>query len=102
MNPNITAEIYAQMLDTCAKDMQGDIDRLMLAKYRNNMGYTNYKLTDEQKGKLNDIVQDIVKQLRIEIEKNLDVRDVYDSDGKFDNNKFTAMVWYVGDRLITY
>jgi hypothetical protein len=60
------------------------------------------ELTDKQKGKLNDIVQDIIKQLQIEIEKNLDVRDVYDSDGKFDNKKFTAMVWYVGDRLSTY
>ena len=65
------------------------------------MGKSNYQLTDEQKGKLNDIVEDIIEQLQIQTEEPRCL-DVYDADGKFDNNKFTAIVWYVGDRLSVY
>lgn len=28
--------------------------------------------------------------------------DAYDSAENFDNNKFTAMVWYIGDQLSAY
>jgi len=71
-----------------------------------NMGHSNYKLTDEQKGLLLDITHSIIE----EIEKNcsqyscLDVYYTPDGvdNGRFDNNKFTAMVWYVGDQLSAY
>lgn len=72
------------------------------------MGKSNYKLTDEQKGKLNDIVHDIIEQIEIKSGEHscLDVyyttEDKRADDGRFDNNKFTAMVWYIGDQLSAY
>lgn len=67
------------------------------------MGRSNYKLTDEQKGKLNDIAEDIIDSILTDISDEHMCLDVYDTpDGKLDHNKITAIIWYIGDRLSTY
>jgi hypothetical protein len=66
------------------------------------MGRSNYKLTDEQKQILNDFADDIIKEIKREIYREDKCIDVYDSDGKLDRNKFTAIVWYIGDKLSSY
>ncbi len=65
------------------------------------MGKSNYILTQEQKVLLDKISRDL--EARIEdLCLDYEILDVYDEDGKFDNNKFTALVWYVGDQLSCY
>jgi hypothetical protein len=67
------------------------------------MGHSNYKLTDEQKSKLNDIADDIIDEIKNEISFEDRCLDVYaTSEGKLDRNMLTAIVWYIGDRLSAY
>ena len=66
------------------------------------MGRSNYKLTDEQKQILNDFTDDIIKEIKYEIYREYKCLDVYDSEGKFERNKFTAIVWYIADKLSSY
>jgi hypothetical protein len=67
------------------------------------MGHSNYKLTDEQKGKLNNIAQDIIDSILTDISDEHMCLNVYDTpDGKLDHNMITAIIWYIGDRLSTY
>jgi hypothetical protein len=62
------------------------------------MGKSNYILTSEQKVLLQKIARDL--QTRIEdLCLDHEILDVYDEYGKFDNNKFTAILWYIGDEL---
>lgn len=62
------------------------------------MSKSNYTLTSEQKVLLQRIARDL--QSRIEdLCLDHEILDVYDEDGKFDNNKFTAILWYIGDEL---
>lgn len=66
------------------------------------MGHSNYKLTDEQKKLLTKLVSRIVDIVDDEA-ANHGALNVYDNpEHEFDNNKFTAMVWYVGDQLSAY
>ena len=63
------------------------------------MGKSNYTLTTEQKRILDKIVYDLEGVVE-DYCMNHEVLDVYDtSDGSIDNNKFTAILWYVGDQL---
>jgi hypothetical protein len=62
------------------------------------MSKSNYVLTIEQKALLRVIARNL--QSRIEdLCLDHEILDVYDEDGKFDNNKFTAILWYIGDEL---
>jgi hypothetical protein len=62
------------------------------------MSKSNYTLTSEQKVLLQKIARDL--QSRIEdLCLDHEILDVYDEEGKFDNNKFTAILWYIGDEL---
>lgn len=65
------------------------------------MGQTNYKLTEEEKKellKVSDVLIDLIQEKC----EQVDVLDIYKKDGTFDNNKFTAMVWFLGDELSSY
>jgi len=63
---------------------------------------SNYKLTPEQKKVLDKIVNDLATRIE-DFCLDHEELDVYDTpDGQFDNNKFTAIVWYVGDQLGVY
>ena len=66
------------------------------------MGRSNYKLTDEQKQLLDGIANGLIEDMdrRLEVYPELDVYN--SSDGKFDNNKFTSIVWYIGEKLSVY
>jgi hypothetical protein len=62
------------------------------------MSKSNYTLTSEQKVLLQKIARDL--QSRIEdLCLDHEILDVYDEEGKFDDNKFTAILWYIGDEL---
>jgi hypothetical protein len=65
------------------------------------MGFTNYNLSEEQKRKLEKIADAFI--LKIEDELADDVGGILDPyvDRKIDNNKLTAMVWYIGE-IISY
>lgn len=65
------------------------------------MSKSNYPLTSEQKVLLQRIARDL--QSRIEdLCLDHEILDVYDEDGKFDNNKFAAILWCIGDELSVY
>jgi hypothetical protein len=65
------------------------------------MGRTNYKLSDEQKKQLDKIADAFIHKLAEEFAEDIGgVLDPYDtSDGKINNDKLTAMLWYVGDLI---
>ncbi len=66
------------------------------------MGRSKYKLTDEQKQLLDGIANGLIEDMDRRLEEYPEL-DVYNSsDGKFDNNKFTAIVWYIGEKLSIY
>jgi len=66
------------------------------------MGHSNYQLSDEQKKELDIIAEETIKE--IESKLNGHIRDSLDpyNGREFDNNKFTAMVWYIGEHIATY
>lgn len=65
------------------------------------MGMSNYTLTSEQKVLLDRIAEHVVDKIEGYCLDHK-ILDIYDEDGKFDNNKFTAFVWYIGDHLGAY
>ena len=66
------------------------------------MGHSNYQLTDEQKRVLGTIADSIAIAIEDHC-RDHEILDMYDTaDGKFDDNKFSAAVWYIGDQLSAY
>ena len=63
------------------------------------MGQTNYELTIEQKLKLGEIAEAFI--LKIEDELATDIGGILDPyvGRRMDNDKLTAMVWYIGDYI---
>ena len=62
-----------------------------------NMGRTNYQLTDEQKKALDKLAEDIINEIESRLSDDIGGSlDPY-VDRKIDNNKLTAMLWYIGD-----
>ena len=64
------------------------------------MGHSNYKLTDEQKVLLDRIAKELESDIGDKCAHH-EILDPY-AGREFDNNKFTAMVWYIGDQLSSY
>lgn len=63
------------------------------------MGFSNYKLTDEQKKQLDKIADAFIFKIENELSNDIGgVLDPYDGR-KLDNNKLTAMIWYVGEKI---
>ena len=63
------------------------------------MGRSNYELTIEQKLKLGKIAEAFVHKIEGELADNIGgILDPY-VDRKIDNNKLTAMLWYIGDHI---
>jgi hypothetical protein len=62
-----------------------------------NMGKTNYTLTVEQMRELDKIANAFIHKIEAELADNIGgILDPY-VDRKIDNDKLTAMVWYIGD-----
>ena len=63
------------------------------------MGKTNYKLTDDQKHQLDKIAEAFIHKIEAELANDIGgILDPY-VDRKIDNNKLTAMLWYIGDHI---
>jgi hypothetical protein len=60
------------------------------------MGRTNYKLTDEQKRELDRIADAFIFKIESELVNQHGILDPY-VDRKIDDDKITAMLWYIGD-----
>jgi hypothetical protein len=66
------------------------------------MGHSNYQPTEEQKKKLDIVAEQVFREIESKLGNDINgPLDPYDGR-KFDNNKFTAMVWYIGDQIATY
>jgi hypothetical protein len=66
------------------------------------MGHSNYKLSDEQKKELDILAEEMIKEIESKLSNNIGgILDPYDGR-KLDNNKLTAMMWYVGDQIASY
>ena len=66
------------------------------------MGHSNYKLSDEQKKELDIIAEEIIKEIESKLSNDIGgILDPYDGR-KLDNNKLTAMIWYIGDQIASY
>jgi hypothetical protein len=61
------------------------------------MGHSNYKLTDEQKRELDRIADSFIYKIEDELLGQDGILDAYTEDRKIDNDKVTAMLWYIGD-----
>lgn len=61
------------------------------------MGCSNYKLTDEQKRELDRIADAFIYKIEDELLDQDGILDAYTEDRKIDNDKVTAMLWYIGD-----
>ena len=75
-----------------------------LKNWRNNMGHSNYQLTDEQKKALDKIADVFIGKIESELANDIGgILDPYDTEGalygKIDNNKLTRMLWYIGDYI---
>ena len=63
------------------------------------MGQSNYQLTIEQKVKLGEIAEAFIHKIESELANDIGgILDPYE-DRKIDNNKLTAMLWYIGDYI---
>jgi hypothetical protein len=63
------------------------------------MGSSNYELTIEQKLKLGKIAEAFIHKIEGELADDIGgILDPY-VDRKIDNNKLTAMLWYIGDYI---
>jgi hypothetical protein len=63
------------------------------------MEKSNYTLTTEQKRILDKIAMDLEGEIEDRCMDH-EILNVYDTpDGRIDDNKFTAILWYVGDML---
>lgn len=61
------------------------------------MGHSNYQLTVEQKKALDKIAEDIIDEIESRLSDDIGgILDPY-VDRTIDNDKLTAMVWYIGD-----
>jgi hypothetical protein len=61
------------------------------------MGHSNYKLSDEQKKELDILAEEMIKEIESKLSNDIGgILDPYDGR-KLDNNKLTAMLWYIGD-----
>ncbi len=66
------------------------------------MSKSNYQLSDAEKKVLDHVAHDLISVIREDVSHEIGgIVDPY-IDGKFDQNKFTAMVWYIGDKLAFY
>jgi hypothetical protein len=66
------------------------------------MGHSNYKLTEEQEKELDIIAEEIIKVIESKLSDDIGgILDPYDGR-KLDNNKLTAMMWYIGDKIAYY
>jgi len=66
------------------------------------MGHSNYKLSDEQKKQLNMIAEEMIHVIESKLSDDIGgILDPYEGR-KMDNNKLTAMIWYIGDQIATY
>jgi hypothetical protein len=66
------------------------------------MGHSNYKLTEEQEKELDIIAEEIIKVIESKLSDDIGgILDPYDGR-KLDNNKLTAMMWYIGDKIAFY
>jgi len=66
------------------------------------MGHSNYKLSDEQKKELNMIAETMIHEIESKLSDDIGgILDPYNGR-KLDNNKLTAMIWYVGDQIASY
>lgn len=66
------------------------------------MGHSNYQLSDEQKKQLNMIAEEMIHVIESKLSDDIGgILDPYDGR-KMDNNKLTAMIWYIGDQIATY
>lgn len=66
------------------------------------MGSSNYQLTDEQKKELDVIAEEVIKEIESKLHGR--IRDSLDPyvGRELDNNKLTAMIWYIGDQISIY
>jgi len=65
------------------------------------MGSSNYELTIEQKLELVKIAEAFIHKIEGELADDIGgILDPYE-DRKIDNNKLTAMLWYIGDYIST-
>jgi hypothetical protein len=63
------------------------------------MGSSSYELTIEQKLKLGQIAEAFIHKIEAELADDIGgILDPYE-DRKIDNNKLTAMLWYIGDYI---
>jgi len=61
------------------------------------MGHSNYTLTTEQKAALDILAEEMIKEIESKLSNDIGgILDPYDGR-KLDNNKLTAMLWYIGD-----
>ena len=66
------------------------------------MGCSNYKLSDEQKKQLIMIAEEMIHVIESKLSDDIGgILDPYEGR-KMDNNKLTAMIWYIGDQIATY
>ena len=65
------------------------------------MGHSNYKLTVDQKKALDKLVDGFIDKIESELANDIGgILDPYDTpSGDIDNNKLTAMLWYIGDQI---
>jgi len=65
------------------------------------MGHSNYKLTDEQKKALDKFAEDFICKIEGELANDIGgiLDPYYTPNGLIDNNKLTAMLWYIGDYI---
>jgi hypothetical protein len=66
------------------------------------MGHSNYQLSDEQKKELDIVAEELIREIESVLSKDIGgILDPYDGR-KLDNNKLTAMMWYIGDQISIY
>jgi hypothetical protein len=66
------------------------------------MGHSNYKLTEEQEKELDIIAEEMIHVIESKLSDDIGgILDPYDGR-KLDNNKLTAMMWYIGDQIAYY
>jgi hypothetical protein len=66
------------------------------------MGHSNYKLSEEQKKELDIIAEEMIHVIESKLSDDVGgILDPYDGR-KLDNNKLTAMMWYIGDKIAFY
>jgi hypothetical protein len=64
-----------------------------------NMGHSNYKLSDEQKKELNIIAESMIHVIESKLSDDIGgILDPYNGR-EADLNKLTAMIWYIGDQI---